>query len=299
MTDLAASDQQVAAQLIERLLTDPAFRTRFRRDPAKACREAGLDALANEMSLAPGGAMMTLEVRESRSSLAGVMMAAAMEGVGVYEFTKHVVPHLEDAASSIGEVLSHVNLPAIQAVLPDLGGGGGGAGSAALLPDGLPPGVGDGGGAGGASGAAAAAVDQASAAPAPPPAPAGGADASLPTATAASSDAPVPEPAADATLPSPTDLPSAGSVSDANLPEGSAPVPVAHAAAAVDATAGGGGGAEPVPNPDQYGMAGSGGPPSLEAKAVLANANITLDANGKQDFSSGRIDPRLAAVMLK
>jgi len=33
-----------------------------------ACGEAGLDALANEMSLAPGGAMMTLEVRESNAA---------------------------------------------------------------------------------------------------------------------------------------------------------------------------------------------------------------------------------------
>jgi hypothetical protein len=164
VTDLAVSEQQVAAELIERLLTDPGFRARFRRNPSQTCREAGLDTLADEMALGGGSAMMTLEVRESRSSLAGVMMAAAMEGVGVYEFTKHVVPHLEDAASSVGSVLSHVNLPAIRDVLPDLGGGGGGLSAAAVGPGGLPLGVEPGGGGSGAG--AAAAVDASAAAPA-------------------------------------------------------------------------------------------------------------------------------------
>ena len=56
---------------------------------------------------------MTLDVRESKSSLAGVMMAAAMEGVGVYEFGKHVLPHLDDVPGAVGDVLSRVNLPAI------------------------------------------------------------------------------------------------------------------------------------------------------------------------------------------
>ncbi len=73
-----AGDQDIAAKLIERLLTDPRFRTTFRRDPAKACRDAGLHELADEMGFAAGKAMMTLDGRESKSSLAGVMMAAAM-----------------------------------------------------------------------------------------------------------------------------------------------------------------------------------------------------------------------------
>ena len=119
MTDLESRDeQQVAAKLIERLLTDPDFRTKFRRNPAKACRDVGLDELAEEMSLGAGKAMMTLDVRESKSSLAGVMMAAAMEGVAVYEFTKHVAPALEDLGEEIAGVLSHVNLPAVQDISP-------------------------------------------------------------------------------------------------------------------------------------------------------------------------------------
>src|SRR5918992_1553681 len=111
------SESDIAAQLIERLLVDPAFRAEFRRDPAAACRQAGLDSLADEMSLGAGKAMMTLDVRESKSSLAGVMMAAAMEGVGLYEFSKNVLPHLEDVPSAVGNVLSRVNLPSVGGAL--------------------------------------------------------------------------------------------------------------------------------------------------------------------------------------
>src|SRR3954453_6485755 len=132
MTDVDASrdEQQVAAQLIERLLTDAEFRTKFRRNPGKACRKAGLDALADEMSLGAGKAMMTLDVRESKSSLAGVMMAAAMEGVGVYQFGEHVLPHLEDVPAAVSDVLSRVTLPALPHV-GDLPGRGALAGGAA------------------------------------------------------------------------------------------------------------------------------------------------------------------------
>ena len=110
---MATSEADIAAQLIERLLGDPAFRSEFRRDPATACRKAGLDELADEMSIGAGKAMMTLDQRESKSSLAGVMMAAAMEGVGVYQFGEHVLPHLDDVPSAVGDVLSRVSLPAI------------------------------------------------------------------------------------------------------------------------------------------------------------------------------------------
>src|SRR3954451_1738147 len=109
----AASEAEVAAKLIERLLADPAFRARFRRDPAGACREAGLEQLAQEMSLGGGKAMHTLDIRESKSSLAGVMMAAAMEGVGIYQLTENVLPHLEEIPGHVADVLSRVDMPAI------------------------------------------------------------------------------------------------------------------------------------------------------------------------------------------
>jgi len=55
------------------------------------------------------------------------MMAAAMEGMGVYEFSKHVVPHLDDLPDAVGDVLSRVNLPALP-----------GAGSLAAAPEASP-----------------------------------------------------------------------------------------------------------------------------------------------------------------
>src|SRR3954451_21316399 len=139
---MATSEADVAAKLIERLLAEPAFRTKFRRDPAAACREAGLEELAREMSVGGGKAMYTLDMRESKSSLAGVMMAAAMEGVGIYQFTENLLPHLEEIPGQVADVLSRVDLPA----LPNLGGGFGGhapdAPAAAVAPtvdpDGLP-----------------------------------------------------------------------------------------------------------------------------------------------------------------
>src|SRR3954471_10474159 len=114
---MATSEADVAAKLIERLLADPAFRTKFRRDPAAACREAGLEELAREMSVGGGKAMYTLDMRESKSSLAGVMMAAAMEGVGIYQFTENVLPHLEEIPGQLADVLSRVDLPAIPNLL--------------------------------------------------------------------------------------------------------------------------------------------------------------------------------------
>src|SRR3954452_13056144 len=121
---MAATESDLAAKLIERLLADPAFRAGFRRDPAGACREAGLDGLAEEMSLGAGKAMYTLDVRESKSSLAGVMMAAAMEGVGIYQFSENVLPHLEEVPGQVRDVLSRMDLPAIGASHKAPAGGG-------------------------------------------------------------------------------------------------------------------------------------------------------------------------------
>ncbi len=159
---MASTEADVAAKLIERLLGDPAFRAEFRRDPASACRKAGLDELAEEMSMGAGKAMMTLDQRESKSSLAGVMMAAAMEGVGIYQFGEHVLPHLDDVPSAVGDVLSRVSLPAIggrgalaggpeapQLAPADAGGGADGAAGAA-----------EAGAAGGGGAAAAAAAPE-------------------------------------------------------------------------------------------------------------------------------------------
>jgi putative modified peptide len=71
------------ARLLARLLTDDAFRAAFRRSPADACRSYGLEDVADELSA--GSSMETMEVRESKSSLAGAVMALAAEGVGIGE----------------------------------------------------------------------------------------------------------------------------------------------------------------------------------------------------------------------
>jgi hypothetical protein len=71
-----------STQLLGQLLRDPAFRERFRRDPVATAREAGLEGLANELALGDADPMETLEPRESRSSLAGLFLAAALEAVG-------------------------------------------------------------------------------------------------------------------------------------------------------------------------------------------------------------------------
>jgi NlpC/P60 family len=108
-------EADAAAQLLERLLTDPGFRDGFRRDPVATSRDAGVESLAEEIALGAGAgkAMDTLDVRESRSSLAGVFMAAALEGVGGYDFLTDFAPHLEGIPASVGQVLSRVDLPAV------------------------------------------------------------------------------------------------------------------------------------------------------------------------------------------
>jgi putative modified peptide len=76
--------ERAAAELLERLMSDPAFRAAFRVDPARALREAGLPEVADQVGpVGPRKALETLEVRESRSSLAGAMMAAFVEGLHI------------------------------------------------------------------------------------------------------------------------------------------------------------------------------------------------------------------------
>jgi murein DD-endopeptidase MepM/ murein hydrolase activator NlpD len=83
-------DSAAAADLLTRLLTDDRFRAEFRRDPAAAARAEGLDDVADELADPGGRAFQTLEIRESKSSLAGVLLAAAAEGVGMAELIAHL-----------------------------------------------------------------------------------------------------------------------------------------------------------------------------------------------------------------
>ncbi len=73
-----------AARLVARLLADPAYRAAFRRDPPGVARAAGLPALADALAGRPRG-LQRLEVRESRSVLAGAAAAVLAEGLAAAE----------------------------------------------------------------------------------------------------------------------------------------------------------------------------------------------------------------------
>jgi hypothetical protein len=72
------------AAVLEQLLLDPEFRARFRRAPAATLERSGLPDLARGLR-GDGRALQTLESRESRSSVAGMLMAAAVEGAGLLQ----------------------------------------------------------------------------------------------------------------------------------------------------------------------------------------------------------------------
>jgi cell wall-associated NlpC family hydrolase len=94
-----------SAALIELLLADSSLRAGFRADPAPILRAHGLGRLAEGLGSGPK-ALMTLELRESRSSLAGAMVAAAAEGVDVAHVAEHLAPALgHDAGHAIGRLI--------------------------------------------------------------------------------------------------------------------------------------------------------------------------------------------------
>ncbi|MGN6378314.1 MAG: NlpC/P60 family protein [Gaiellales bacterium] len=117
---MSAPDETTgAAELIERLLVDPGLREAFRRDKAGTCRTLGLDSLAREFEVAPERAMYTQEVRESRSSLAGVVLAAAAEGIGVAHFFEHELARWHgEAAQAVHLAHTHLGMPAVPAPHP-------------------------------------------------------------------------------------------------------------------------------------------------------------------------------------
>jgi cell wall-associated NlpC family hydrolase len=107
------NDPERAAALLERLLSDPVYRSEFRADPARACAAEGLSDAAAE--LGRGRALQTLEIRESRSSLAGVLMAAALEGASLAVLVDHAQAASTvdpDAASALAH-LTQTNQAAV------------------------------------------------------------------------------------------------------------------------------------------------------------------------------------------
>src|SRR4051812_23338445 len=106
-------DPILAAKLLERLLTQPAFRADFRRDPVATCARFGVPELGPDVERR-GRVLDTLELRESRSSLAGALAAVAAEAVGLLDLTAdaHANPHTE-TGRAMTHVLTRLDLPAI------------------------------------------------------------------------------------------------------------------------------------------------------------------------------------------
>ena len=100
--------QRRATEFLERLLADPQLRAEFRRRPATTCREHDLPELAEELDVGVRGTA-TLEQRESRSGMAGVMIAAAAEGVGLVELlARHAVQMGDATAATASQLVERV-----------------------------------------------------------------------------------------------------------------------------------------------------------------------------------------------
>jgi hypothetical protein len=250
------------ARLLERLLEDPGFRARFRSNPVAAAREAGFGDLADELA---GGErpLQTLEIRESRSSVAGMMLAAAAEGVGLFELSEHVLPHVgaEDAlADTKPPEPAPEDLGDVETAAP-----------ASDTPDSDDQESDD-----------QESDDQESDGP-------GSDDDDQDEPDEEEPDEDKPDEDEDGDDSDDSDDSDDDSDDDDNPDEtGSGP------GEAAPQTSG-----NWKPDPEQYGMASGGGPKSPIDAAVLHNSRITLDANGKQDFAKGRMDPRLGAVLLR
>src|SRR5262245_51656291 len=114
----SADESGHVAALLERLLTDAAFRREFRRDPVAVSRAGGLTGLADELEGTSGNAMQTLEVRESKSSLAGVLMAAAAEGVGAVELLRYLHAQQSLPPEVAAPVQQALTSPKLRAITP-------------------------------------------------------------------------------------------------------------------------------------------------------------------------------------
>jgi hypothetical protein len=339
-----AVSSTASARLLERLLADPGFRARFRENPAEAAREAGFDELAGELDSDGGEPFETLELRESRSSVAGVMLAAAVEGLGLFELSEHVLPHLgaEDALAA--------DTPPSQAPPAD-------DAPASPAVQGREP-------ADDVESDAPAIDTPASDQPttddqeAAEPASDGDGeeepDEDEPDEDEPDEDEPDDEepddvepdqdPAndvepddADGSGDEPDDADGSGDEPDDADGSGDEPDDGSDGdhlegddgsnggrdgsndggdgsddgdgdSSDPDDDGGAGGGSSEAaprlggawkPDPEQYGMAGGGGPRSPIDAAVLRNSHLTLDANGKQDFAKGRMDPRLGTILLR
>jgi hypothetical protein len=280
--------------LLQRLLDDPGFRARFRHDPAAAAREAGFEDFAQALDSDPHRTLETLEIRESRSSMAGAMLGAVVEGLGLFEFSGDVAHPPERAladnpSQSAGvqgesgatrpvaskEVISvEAQAPSGDSLETDEPLSGDHETDNQHVDDDLE---------------AADDMDDKEA------------DEDEPDEDEPDEDEPAEEetgadePEGDYNVEDNSDGNDDGGKAADSSDDGQ------------DSDRKGGGSVEPTPAPSgtwkpepaQYGMAGGGGPRSPYDAAVLKDSSITLDANGREDFTTGRMDPRVGALLLR
>ena len=282
------------AHLLERLLDDPGFRARFRHDPAAAAREAGVAALAQELDDGAQQPLEPLETRESRSSVAGVMLAAAAEGLGLFALSEHAF--VEDALAADTPPKPAVPQPQVEPTAPPAGTEDLGEAAPDEEPDAAAPDE---------SAADAAEPDDAAADEEEP-------DEEEPDEEEPDEEEPdeeepdeeepdeeEPDDSADTDDGADSDTDDGDSDTDTDTDDG------ADTGSDDDQTANESPeptlapGSDWKPDPSQYGMAGGGGTQSPFDVAVLKNSHITLDANGKEDFTKGRMDPRIGALLLR
>ncbi|PTL58282.1 hypothetical protein [Paraconexibacter algicola] len=109
---LPSADLQ-AVLVVERLLRDPGFRRRFRAEPVGACALEGLGEMALRLHHSSTG-HQALEPRELRSSVAGVVMAAAVEAAAI----EHAVTTYGDASvQAVRDAAGAVDLETVDRVL--------------------------------------------------------------------------------------------------------------------------------------------------------------------------------------
>ncbi len=306
MSSVERSDAR-AGELIERLLIDPEFRAEFRRDPAAACVAAGLPDLADELT-GSAGSMDQLAVRESRSSLAGVVMAVAVEGISVAEAQALIQHGLTGAprggakllhGGALRGPLGHVHRAAspasLERELHGLRGGSPAHGAGAPLAHAEP--------AASAQAAAAAPATQGhsasstpSASPAAQDPPAPSSPAAPPTAAQDHSAPSTPVAAPAAAGPPPPDpgaQPVRGGVVPAwpdEHPAGAGGAAAGPAGGMADAPAGGAGGAG---GGATSGLGGATGAPS----GVLDSPQLSAPPDAQAFLAGGGADPRLVAVL--
>lgn len=274
-----------AAQLLERLLADAEFRARFRARPAQICREVGFTDIAEEIATTPG-ALQTLEQRESRSSLLGVLMVAAMEGAGALEIAHLVGGGLTgDARAAAHAALARSGVAAIGSGGPKLAP----VSYAADVP-GVPGLEAPGAGAAGAAGAADASGAPAAGAPAAPAAPP---DAAGAAAAPGTPGAPaVATPGATSAPPgAATGAPAAGGPPPDVAPAGGQAWPdVAPPAGSVDASG------WPVADAPPGAAGGGAGAAALQALTQNPNIAVAPAAQAALASADARFAPLLTAL---